>query len=238
MFKIQKYSMLALFVGAVVSQATLAETKNTDKQFHDEASYALGTLLGTNLKAIIDSQKDIVNYDHKKVLAGVEDVLNGKVELAKSEKLQQTLQNIQTKLEQEQQAQIKKIGEQAKSEGEKYRANFAKQKDVKKTASGLLYKIVSEGQGEVIKPTDKVTVNYTGKLPNGDVFDSSRGKPISFKLNQVVAGWTEGLQLVKKGGKIELVLPPELAYGEQGAGTIPPNATLHFDVDVIDVKSE
>lgn len=238
MFKIQKYSLLALFVGSIVSQAVLAQAKDSDKQFNDEASYALGALLGTNLKSIIDSQKEIVHYDHPRVLAGVEDVLKGKVELAKSEKLQKTLQDIQGKLEQAQQVELKKIAEEAKAEGEKYRADFAKQKAVKKTASGLLYKVVVAGEGEAIKPTDKVTVNYTGKLPNGDVFDASKGNPISFKLNQVVAGWTEGLQLVKKGGKIELVLPPELAYGEQGSGIIPPNATLHFEVDVIDVKSE
>ena len=84
-----------------------------------------------------------------------------------------------------------------------------------------------------------VKVHYTGKLPNGDVFDSSveRGQPVEFPLDRVIAGWTEGLQLVKKGGKIELVIPPSLGYGEQGAGAqIPPNATLHFDVEVLDVN--
>ena len=91
-----------------------------------------------------------------------------------------------------------------------------------------------------IKPTDLVKVHYTGKLPDGTVFDSSveRGQPAEFKLDQVVPGWTEGLQLVKKGGKIELVLPPQLAYGEQGTGPIPPNSTLHFDVEVLDVTPE
>ena len=80
-------------------------------------------------------------------------------------------------------------------------------------------------------------MHYTGKLPNGTVFDSSveRGQPAEFALNQVIPGWTEGLQLVKKGGKIELVIPANLAYGDQDLGVIPANSTLHFDVEVLDV---
>lgn len=238
MFKIQKYSMIALLIGAVTSNVVVAENKADNKKFNDDASYAVGALLGTNLKEVMTSQKDVITYDTKRVLAGVEDVLNGKVELAKNEQLKNVLQEIQTKLVKEQQAKLEKISQQAKADGDKYRAEFKKKAGVKKTASGLLYKVVNAGSGDAIKATDTVTVNYTGKLLNGDVFDSSRGKPISFKLNQVVPGWTEGLQLVKKGGKIELVIAPELAYGDQGAGIIPPNSTLYFEVDVIDVKSE
>ena len=125
---------------------------------------------------------------------------------------------------------------QAKAE---YEQKFAKKDGVKSTKDGLLYKITEAGKGEAIKATDIVKVHYTGKLPDGKVFDSSveRGQPVEFKLNQVIKGWTEGLQLVKKGGKIELVIPPELAYGKQGAGdSIPPDATLYFDVEVLDVN--
>ena len=102
-----------------------------------------------------------------------------------------------------------------------------------------MYKIENAGKGDAIKATDTVKVHYTGKLPNGKVFDSSveRGQPVEFQLNQVIKGWTEGLQLVKKGGKIQLVIAPELGYGEQGAGaSIPPNSTLIFDVEVLDVN--
>ena len=109
---------------------------------------------------------------------------------------------------------------------------------MKKTASGLLYRVEKAGSGNAINATDVVKVHYTGKLPDGTVFDSSvqRGTPAEFPLNQVIKGWTEGLQLVKKGGKIELVLPPDLAYGKDGAGaSIPPNSTLYFDVEVLDV---
>ena len=116
---------------------------------------------------------------------------------------------------------------------------FAKKDGVKSTKDGLLYKITEAGKGDAIKATDTVKVHYTGKLPDGKVFDSSveRGQPVEFKLNQVIKGWTEGLQLVKKGGKIELVIPPELAYGKQGAGdAIPPDSTLYFEVEVLDVN--
>ncbi|VEI58455.1 FKBP-type peptidyl-prolyl cis-trans isomerase [Pasteurella multocida] len=238
MFKIQKYSMIALLIGAVTSNVVVADSKTDNKKFNDEASYAVGALLGTNLKEVMTSQKEVITYDTKRVLAGVEDVLNGKVELAKNEQLKAVLQEIQTKLVKEQQAKIEQLSQQAKKEGDKYRAEFEKKEGVKKTASGLLYKVINAGSGDAIKATDTVTVKYVGKLPNGDVFDRTHGKPISFKLNQVVPGWAEGLQLVKKGGKIELVIAPELAYGDQGAGIIPPNSTLHFEVDVVDVKSE
>ena len=130
------------------------------------------------------------------------------------------------------------VAQKAEEEGNKFAAEFAKKDGVKKTASGLLYRVEKAGSSNAINATDVVKVHYTGKLPDGTVFDSSvqRGTPAEFPLNQVIKGWTEGLQLVKKGGKIELVLPPDLAYGKDGAGaSIPPNSTLYFDVEVLDV---
>ena len=163
--------------------------------------------------------------------------------MRKDENVQKTLEAIEAKLVSASKAKAEAIAKSAQDEGDKYRADFAKGKDVKTTKSGLLYKIENAGKGEAIKATDTVKVHYTGKLPNGKVFDSSveRGQPVEFQLNQVIPGWTEGLQLVKKGGKIQLVIPPALGYGKQGAGaSIPPNSTLIFDVEVLDVnpKSE
>ncbi len=107
------------------------------------------------------------------------------------------------------------------------------------TPSGLNYKILREGTGSKPLPTSNVTVHYRGWLDDGTEFDSSykRGEPISFPLNRVIPGWTEGMQLVGKGGMIELEIPSELGYGARGAGgAIPPNARLHFVVELIDIK--
>lgn len=107
------------------------------------------------------------------------------------------------------------------------------------TPSGLQYRVLRKGSGANPKPTDKVKVNYHGWLDGGKVFDSSyqRGEAIEFGLNQVIPGWTEGMQLVGEGGMIELLIPSNLGYGPRGAGgTIPPNATLHFLVELLDVK--
>ncbi|MCE9553400.1 MAG: FKBP-type peptidyl-prolyl cis-trans isomerase [Planctomycetes bacterium] len=107
------------------------------------------------------------------------------------------------------------------------------------TASGLKYRVLRKGTGAAPKATNSVEVNYHGWLDNGKIFDSSyrRNQSISFGLNQVIKGWTEGMQLVGKGGMIELEIPPDLGYGDRGAGAdVPPKATLHFLVELIDVK--
>ncbi len=108
-----------------------------------------------------------------------------------------------------------------------------------KTASGLQYRVLRKGEGVNPKASNTVKVNYHGWLDDGKVFDSSykRGEPIEFGLTQVIPGWTEGMQLVGKGGMIELLIPSNLGYGKRGAGgTIPPDATLHFLVELIDVR--
>ncbi len=114
-----------------------------------------------------------------------------------------------------------------------------KKEGVKTTESGLQYKVITEGSGAKPSATDEVTVHYTGMLTDGRVFDSSveRGQPISFPLNRVIAGWTEGLQLMSEGSKYTLFIPSALGYGEQGApgSIIEPNATLIFDVELIKI---
>ena len=240
MLKIQKLSIAALMVSAVISGQVFAEEKALDEK---AASYAVGALMGGQMKDLVDAHKEVITYDNARILDGLKDALEGKVDVRKDENVQKTLEAIETKLVSASKAKAEAIAKSAQEEGDKYRADFAKDKDVKTTKSGLLYKIENAGKGEAIKATDTVKVHYTGKLPNGKVFDSSveRGQPVEFQLNQVIPGWTEGLQLVKKGGKIQLVIPPALGYGKQGAGaSIPPNSTLIFDVEVLDVnpKSE
>lgn len=120
--------------------------------------------------------------------------------------------------------------------GHEFLEKNAKNDSVVQTASGLQYMVLKEGTGAKPGPTDQVTVEYTGKLIDGTVFDTSEGRgPATFGLNQVIAGWTEGLQLMSEGAEYRLFVPSELAYGTQGQGNIAPNSTLIFDVKLIKV---
>ncbi len=126
-----------------------------------------------------------------------------------------------------------------KAAGEAFLAENAKKPGVITTASGLQYQVITEGTGASPSATDNVTVHYQGTTIDGKEFDSSykRGAPATFPLNRVIAGWTEGLQLMKEGGKSRLFIPSNLAYGERGAGRdIGPNSTLIFDVELIKAK--
>ncbi|WP_109079211.1 FKBP-type peptidyl-prolyl cis-trans isomerase [Aggregatibacter kilianii] len=237
MLKMKKVSALALVLSAVVSHNVFAESK-ADAKFNDDSSYAVGVLFGSDLQGLISAQKGVIDYNNAKVIAGISDVLNGKVKLEGNKEIATALQGIDAKLKAENERRVAEVTKKAEEEGKKFSDEFAKKSGVKKTASGLLYHVEKEGSGDAIKATDVVKVHYTGKLPDGTVFDSSRdrGTPAEFPLNKVIKGWTEGLQLVKKGGKIELVIPADLAYGEDGAGDkIPPHSTLYFDVEVLDV---
>ncbi|MBO4660516.1 MAG: FKBP-type peptidyl-prolyl cis-trans isomerase [Prevotella sp.] len=135
-------------------------------------------------------------------------------------------------------AGAQQAGKAAKEAGEKYLAENAKKDGVTVTASGLQYMVLQEGTGRQPKATDKVRCHYEGMLTDGTLFDSSiqRGEPAVFGLNQVIAGWTEGLQLMKEGAKYRFFIPYNLGYGERGAGgSIPPFAALVFDVELIKV---
>ena len=137
---------------------------------------------------------------------------------------------------------MESVAKKQKESGEKYLADYLKKNPkAKKTESGLVYEVLKEGKGATPTATDTVEVHYHGTLTNGEVFDSSvdRGKTISFPLNRVIKGWTEGLQLVKEGGKVRLVIPSNLAYGENGAPPkIPGGATLVFEVELFKVNPE
>ncbi len=236
MLKIQKLSLAALMVSAVISGQVFADAKE-DAKFNDDVSYALTAYSMTQAKMLADQGN--VKLNEAQVNKAVADVLTGKFTEEKIKELSNTLDKFQQKVIEQERAKAAAIAKKAQEEGNKFRTDFAKNKGVKTTKSGLLYRVENAGEGDAIKETDTVKVHYTGKLPNGKVFDSSveRDQPVEFRLDQVIKGWTEGLQLVKKGGKIQLVIPPELGYGEQGAGaSIPPNSTLIFDVEVLDVN--
>lgn len=168
------------------------------------------------------------------VLRGVRDGWAGKPKQQLDTQLQAAINDLAR-------ARAPKAAEKAaareKAAGAPYLARMAKEKSAKKTASGAIVIPIQEGTGATPKETDKVKVNYTGRLVSGDVFDSSAGRgPTEFPLNGVVKCWTEGLQQMKVGGKAKLVCPPETAYGERGSPpAVPGNAVLTFDVELLDI---
>ena len=200
----------------------------------DNVSYALGLGIGSQLKSMGAESLNIDDFAQ-----AIKDVLNGselKISMADS---QQIVQKFFQEQEAKQRAAMAENGKKLKAEGEAYLAENAKKDGVITTASGLQYTVIKEGTGKSPKATDTVVCHYEGFLTNGTVFDSSiqRGEPAAFPLNGVIAGWTEGLQLMKEGGKTRFFIPYNLAYGEAGAaGAIPPYAALIFDVELIEVK--
>jgi FKBP-type peptidyl-prolyl cis-trans isomerase FklB len=124
--------------------------------------------------------------------------------------------------------------------GEQFLAENGERDEVTTTESGLQYEVLEEGNGEKPGPEDEVKVHYTGELLSGEVFDSSRerGEPVTFRLNQVIEGWTEGLQLMSEGSRFKLYIPSDLAYGPGGNMSIGPNETLVFDVELLDINPE
>lgn len=152
---------------------------------------------------------------------------------------EEELQAAYVQFQQDMQKKQLEQAQKAESDSNSFLTENAKKAGVQTTASGLQYKIVKEGIGKQPTATSRVTVHYKGQLTDGKVFDSSydRGEPVEFPLNQVIPGWTEGLQLLKEGGKATLYIPAKLGYGEQGVpGTIPPNSTLIFDVELLKVQ--
>ena len=171
-------------------------------------------------------------------LAGLKALLTGAKPAISLEEAGEALEAFYRDLEAETSERAAAAGAAAKEEGEKFLAKMAKDPAVKATPSGLLYKVIQEGKGRKPKATDKVYCHYEGSFPDGSVFDSSykRGEPIEFGLNQVIKGWTEGLQLMSEGAKYELYLPYHLAYGESGTRGIPPCSALKFVVELIEVR--
>lgn len=224
---------LAAFVATLIAAPAFAD-KN-DPKFVDDSSYAVGVLMGKNIEGIIETQKDFFTYNEEKIVAGVRDTLKKTGKLTDDD-LQKQLQALDTYLtEQENKLQAEKSKETIEA-GNKFRADYEKQSGVKKTASGLLYKIEKAGEGKSPKAEDTVKVHYKGTLTDGTVFDSSydRGEPIEFQLNQLIPAWVEAIPMLKKGGKMEIVAAPELAYGDRQAGRIPASSTLKFEVELLD----
>ena len=192
----------------------------------DKLSYSLGLGIGQQLKQM--GLKD--NLKVEDFAASITDVLNDNPLKVSHQEGQQIVNTFFQQLEQKQNA--------AKAEGEKFLAENAKKAGITVTKSGLQYEVLTQGTGKQPQATDTVRCHYEGRLLDGTIFDSSykRNEPADFGLQQVIAGWTEGVQLMSEGSKFRFYIPYMLAYGEGGAGaSIPPFATLIFDVELIKV---
>ena len=200
----------------------------------DKLSYALGLGIGRQL-----SQMGANDLNASDFAQAVKDMIDGKEPQVPAAEAQQIVEDFFQKQEEKQRAEAAEKYKGAKSEGEKYLSENAKKEGVTTLPSGLQYQVLKEGNGKSPKATDKVVCHYEGMLIDGTMFDSSiqRGEPATFPLNGVIAGWTEGLQLMKEGAKYRFFIPYQLGYGERGVGaSIPPFATLVFDVELIEVK--
>ena len=221
-----KKTLLAVALFAASTATFAVDVLKTEE---DKLSYAIGRDLGANFK-----QQDI-GVNPTFLMEGMKASLNGSESLMTDEEMKQTLQSFQKQMMMKRMAQIKQQAEDNLKAGQAFLEANKKKDGVITTESGLQYKVLEVGQGESPKADDTVVVEYTGRLLNGKVFDSTEkngNKPISFNVSGVIKGWTEALQIMKPGGKMEVYIPSELAYGARNSGgPIGPNETLIFEIN-------
>lgn len=218
---------------STMSLSVFAATPITNKSpAKEQFSYSYGYLMGrNNTDALTDLNLDIFYQ-------GLQEGAQSKTARLTDEEMAKAINEYKKTLEAKQLVEFQKTGQLNTQAGTAFLADNAKKSGVITTKSGLQYQVLKEGNGQKPKATSRVKVNYEGRLLDGTVFDSSiaRNHPVVFQLSQVIAGWTEGLQTMKEGGKTRFFIPANLAYGEVGAGdSIGPNSTLIFDIELLQV---
>jgi len=214
--------------GAAAAAAPAAKPGLTDEQLTEEFGWFIAKRVGL-------AELQFSPSESAALVKGFSAALEGK---DAPYDLQASGPQMDALMQRKQGAYLSKVKQQNSNETTEFFAKLKDNKNVIELPSGLRYEIVKSGLGAYPKAADTVTVNYTGKLINGSVFDSSeqRGKPAEFVLDQVIPGWTEGIQKINEGGKIRLYIPAQLAYGDQGRPGIPPGSTLIFDVELLGIK--
>lgn len=225
-------------IGLIIATSTMslsvfAATPITNKSpAKEQFSYSYGYLMGrNNTDALTDLNLDTFYQ-------GLQEGAQSKTARLTDEEMAKAINDYKKTLEAKQLVEFQKTGQLNTQAGTAFLADNAKKSGVITTKSGLQYQVLKEGNGQKPKATSRVKVNYEGRLLDGTVFDSSiaRNHPVEFQLSQVIAGWTEGLQTMKEGGKTRFFIPANLAYGEVGAGdSIGPNSTLIFDIELLQV---
>ncbi|MEZ4600247.1 MAG: FKBP-type peptidyl-prolyl cis-trans isomerase [Syntrophotaleaceae bacterium] len=229
-----KSGLLALMCLALVATGAQAQEGAAPKTEQQKGSYSLGYKIG------LDFRNQIGDLDADNLVNGMKAALGGKKPAMSEDEMRQALTNLQQKVVARQQEQIKQLSDKNLQEGKTFLQKNRQAAGVKTTASGLQYKVLEKGTGKKPGPEDMVTVHYRGTFINGTEFDSSykRNEPATFKVNGVIPGWTQALQMMQEGAKWKLFIPSDLAYGERGAPGIPPNSTLVFDVELQKVEKK
>lgn len=233
--------LTAIAAAIAVVSACGADKKESVKPETEaqKQSYALGASMGRYLKNNLEQNAEIgVNLEQEMIIGGIQDALGDKVQLT-DEEIETVMTGLESKVRKLRAEKQEKLASAAKDAGIKFLEENAKRSEVTVTESGLQYEVLQEGEGEKPTAESTVTVHYHGTLIDGTVFDSSveRGETISFGLNRVIPGWTEGLQYMSKGAKYKFYIPSELAYGPRNAGAIPPHSALIFEVELFDFES-
>lgn len=218
------------------STSTSSQPTNNQSADISKVSYSIGYTMGTNL---IEQFKQL---NQAELFKGFQQGISGAEPTITKDEMQKILISFQRQAMQEQYADMKKLADANKEEANKFLAENKAKPGVTTTSSGLQYRILSKGTGPTPKDSDRVFVNYSGKLLNGDVFSTSAelgDKPAAFVVNSVIPAWREALKLMPKGSKWEVVAPANLAYGERGThGKIGPNATLIFTIELVDIDNQ
>jgi FKBP-type peptidyl-prolyl cis-trans isomerase len=236
MKKLARAILVCTFMLPTTLWAEDKETKTVAfESFEEKLGYSMGLDVGNYFKGIGEE------IDFPALLQGLEDAFQGNDSRLSAEEIAAVQKQFGEKMQAKQQEQLEQMKADNLQLGAAYLAENKKKEGVVTTDSGLQYKLLEEGDGPKPKATDKVKVDYVGTLVDGTEFDSSikRGEPAIFGVDQVIPGWSEALQLMEVGSKYQLVIPSELAYGENGAPpVIEPNAVLVFEVDLLGIEEE